>query len=694
MAVKIPQYTQQTNTPTALLQIASNPNANPVNVSDGLGRGLQQLGRGLGDASDALIYKDNADGVSRAGKNAADADMHWIDYLEKAKSEAKDGAPNFTGDMMEKFKKYKEETLAAEPNAKGRALLDQKLTSLQLNLFSNSKQFEAQAGVAYRDQNVEQAFQNYARMVNEGKMTYTEAQSSMDTLVANIGYDPTVRYDRATKYRERLADSYWQGKSLSNPDDAKNALSSGFKPANLKPEDAASIADTASRLGISAQDLQAIIGYETGGKFDPSIRGGKNAKHIGLIQFGENEQKDYGAHQGQSFGEQMKAVERYLKDRGVRPGDDLSTLYKIVNGGNRNVSGAASDGNSTIDEHVANIRSKHGGGISKDDQAALRNTNISRVPNYLAAASAETERRSNAALSDAALTNARAVIDTVPMTPDVSIDLVDAKADAVRRTETQLGRTLDPEARLKVEQTVENLANARTREMRTRSDSALINLYDQLDKNGGDLLAVEKDLTNQRTMSNLSRADKDRLNKYAGDVATGGTRSTDWVAYNDLINNPGVLKSFNLDANRDKFNRTEFNQLKKMQVELAGGQTVEDNIQSNLAVVKSLLNDAGIKDDKKEARFFSMLQSAIDTQLVATGKKNLTQAEIKDLANGLLVRTVTDKGVLWDSSERAYNVTVPDGERAKIVAALQANNLPVTEYQILRQYTKKLEAKK
>ena len=118
MAVKIPQYTQQTNTPTALLQIASNPNANPVNVSDGLGRGLQQLGRGLGDASDALIYKDNADGVSRAGKNAADADMHWIDYLEKAKSEAKDGAPNFTGDMMEKFKKYKEETLAAEPNAR------------------------------------------------------------------------------------------------------------------------------------------------------------------------------------------------------------------------------------------------------------------------------------------------------------------------------------------------------------------------------------------------------------------------------------------------------------------------------------------------------------------------------------------------------------------------------------------------
>lgn len=694
MAVKIPQYTQQTNTPTALLQIASNPNANPVNVSDGLGRGLQQLGRGLGDASDALIYKDNADGVSRAGKNAADADMHWIDYLEKAKSEAKDGAPNFTGDMMEKFKKYKEETLAAEPNAKGRALLDQKLTSLQLNLFSNSKQFEAQAGVAYRDQNVEQAFQNYARMVNEGKMTYTDAQTSMDTLVANIGYDPTVRYDRATKYRERLADSYWQGKSLSNPDDAKNALSSGFKPANLKPEDAASISDTASRLGISAQDLQAIIGYETGGKFDPSIRGGKNNKHIGLIQFGENEQKAYGAHQGQSFGEQMKAVERYLKDRGVRPGDDLSTLYKIVNGGNRNVSGAASDGNGTIDEHVANIRSKHGGGISKDDQAALRNTNISRVPNYLAAASAETERRSNAALSDAALTNSRAVIDTVPMTPDVSIDLVDAKADAVRRTETQLGRTLDPEARLKVEQTVENLANARTREMRTRSDAALTNLYDQLDKNGGDLLAVEKDLTNQRTMSNLSRADKDRLNKYAGEVATGGTRSTDWVAYNDLINNPGVLKSFNLDANRDKFSRTEFNQLKKLQVDLAGGQVAEDNIQSNLAVVKSLLNDAGIKDDKKEAKFFSMLQSAIDTQLVATGKKNLTQAEIKDLANGLLVRTVTDKGVLWDSSERAYNVTVPDGERAKIVAALQANNLPVTEYQILRQYTKKLEAKK
>jgi hypothetical protein len=125
------------------------------------------------------------------------------------------------------------------------------------------------------------------------------------------------------------------------------------------PDNASAIVAGAKDLGIAPEDLATIISYETGGKFDPSIRGGKNNKHIGLIQFGEAEQGQFGASQNQSFGEQMGAVVRYLKARGARPGDDITTLYKIINGGNRNANINASDGNGTIGGHVEQMLAKH-----------------------------------------------------------------------------------------------------------------------------------------------------------------------------------------------------------------------------------------------------------------------------------------------------------------------------------------------
>ena len=94
----------------------------------------------------------------------------------------------------------------------------------------------------------------------------------------------------------------------------------------------------ATELGISPIDLATVISYETGGTFDPAIRGGvKDAngvgKHIGLIQFGPTEQRDYTASQNQSVGEQMQAVVRYLRHRGVKPGMGLLDVYSTVNAG-------------------------------------------------------------------------------------------------------------------------------------------------------------------------------------------------------------------------------------------------------------------------------------------------------------------------------------------------------------------------
>ena len=90
---------------------------------------------------------------------------------------------------------------------------------------------------------------------------------------------------------------------------------------------------TAGRLGISPSDLLTAISYETGGKMSPSLRGGADNKYVGLILFGPEEQKKYGASADQSPAEQMQAVEAYLRDRGIKPGMGMLDLYSTINAG-------------------------------------------------------------------------------------------------------------------------------------------------------------------------------------------------------------------------------------------------------------------------------------------------------------------------------------------------------------------------
>lgn len=124
--------------------------------------------------------------------------------------------------------------------------------------------------------------------------------------------------------------------------DRRRASNTGTADPNWRSA-GASIADTAElkdaipaaakELGVSPEDLATVISYETGGTFSPRIRGGAGNRHIGLIQFGPAEQAMYGANQQQSVGEQMKAVIKYLKHRGFKPGMDILDLYSTINAG-------------------------------------------------------------------------------------------------------------------------------------------------------------------------------------------------------------------------------------------------------------------------------------------------------------------------------------------------------------------------
>ncbi len=91
----------------------------------------------------------------------------------------------------------------------------------------------------------------------------------------------------------------------------------------------------AQKLGISPEDLATAISYETGGTFDPAQQGPttKWGKHIGLIQMGQPQREQYGYDPGGNLSDQMSAVGRYLKGRGVTPGMGMLDVYSAINAG-------------------------------------------------------------------------------------------------------------------------------------------------------------------------------------------------------------------------------------------------------------------------------------------------------------------------------------------------------------------------
>lgn len=94
------------------------------------------------------------------------------------------------------------------------------------------------------------------------------------------------------------------------------------------------ILGTAQQLGVDPLDLATVISYETGGKFDPTIKGPttKWGTHRGLLQWGEPQARQY---LGGDFSvpAQMKGAAAYLTDAGVKPGMGLLDLYSAVNAG-------------------------------------------------------------------------------------------------------------------------------------------------------------------------------------------------------------------------------------------------------------------------------------------------------------------------------------------------------------------------
>jgi hypothetical protein len=116
--------------------------------------------------------------------------------------------------------------------------------------------------------------------------------------------------------------------------------------------------NVANRFGLDPSMVAAVISYETGGTFSPTIMGGKGGQYMGLIQFGPPERKKYGIDKASSPEDWTKAIGDYLQDRGFKKGMGMLDLYSTINAGTPGRYGA-SDGNGTVQSHVGKILEEH-----------------------------------------------------------------------------------------------------------------------------------------------------------------------------------------------------------------------------------------------------------------------------------------------------------------------------------------------
>lgn len=105
--------------------------------------------------------------------------------------------------------------------------------------------------------------------------------------------------------------------------------------------------------GINPLDLATIISHETGGKFNPDVWGGKGGRYYGLLQFGDNERKQFGVNTLHPSAEnQIDAGLKFLETRGFKPGMTRTDMYSTVLAGSPGHNDRA-DQNGTVAQHVA-----------------------------------------------------------------------------------------------------------------------------------------------------------------------------------------------------------------------------------------------------------------------------------------------------------------------------------------------------
>jgi len=170
------------------------------------------------------------------------------------------------------------------------------------------------------------------------------------------------------------------------------------------------------------------------------------------------------------------------------------------------------------------------------------------------------------------------------------------------------------------------------------------------------------------------------------DGAKGDEASTS--AWYTLKTNPSALRVTDLLTLRTKgiLSEKHFSDLVGDKKSLIEKRTSDENILSDKAAVDMVLNAAKIDTGKDgDPAKLALFYERFNQRVRETGKQ-LDQAGKVAIARELLGEVVRERSYWFDTTQRAFEVSVPSSDRAQIIVALRRAGKPITETNIVNLY--------
>ncbi|WP_246485685.1 hypothetical protein [Aminobacter carboxidus] len=199
-------------------------------------------------------------------------------------------------------------------------------------LFEKADAFERDTKGAYYDRTTNTNLSTYRTQIQNNAAGFDVLKRQGLEAINSANMPEPWKAERRQQWEADAAESKWRWKYQQDPQTAIRDIK-GIK-VDTKGLSSA-IQQTAQQLGVDPVDLATVMSYETGGTFDPWIKGPttKWGTHRGLIQWGEPQAAKYGVTKDMPIEQQVAAAGQYLRDAGVKPGMGLIDIYSAINAG-------------------------------------------------------------------------------------------------------------------------------------------------------------------------------------------------------------------------------------------------------------------------------------------------------------------------------------------------------------------------
>lgn len=266
----------------------------------------------------------------------------------------------------------------------------------------------------------------------------------------------------------------------------------------------------------------------------------------------------------------------------------------------------------------------------------------------------------------------------------------------------------DPKVRDATMERIKNnfaLKSAAEDQQRKKMQTEATNILDK----SGSIDDIPPKMWNQFELSERSA-----LKAYAKARAEGKDVTTKMEVYYNLrtmAETPALQKKFmqeNLLTYAGDLSRSDLKQMMDLQAGLHKGddKTIKalDGFRNDGQIVEDAFKAIG-KSPSKDAEEYAQFRRRAD-EIAAqhaqnTGKKP-TNKEMQGIVDSLMVQGVTEKGILWDTKKRAYELQdgesieitakdIPRAERSKIEEALKRRGIQATEKAVVDLYSRKIQ---